>query len=141
MLRACLIHYDKNWDKYLSLALFSYNNSYQTSLKMALFQALYGRRCRTALSWSQTEERKIFGPNLVVEVEEKVKVIQEKLKAAQSRQKSYFDKRRKPLKFDVGDHVYLRVSRTKGVQQFGVKVKLAPRYVGLYEIIEQRSIT
>jgi hypothetical protein len=74
---------------------------------------------------------------LVVEVEEKVKFIQRNLKAAQSRQKSYIDKRRKPLKFDVGDHVYLRVSPTKGVQRFGVKGKLAPRYVGPYAIIEE----
>jgi len=97
MLRACVIHYDKNWDKYLPLAKFSYNNSYQASLKMTPFEALYGRQCRTPLSWSQTRERKIFGPELVVEAEEKVKVIQENLRAAQSRQKSYFDKTRKPL--------------------------------------------
>jgi hypothetical protein len=116
MLRACVIQYDKNWDKCLSLEEFPYNNSYQVSLKMVPFEALYGRRCRTPLNWSQTGERKIFGPDLVVEAEEKVKVIQENLKAAQSRQKSYFDKRKKPLKFDVGDHVCLRVSPTKGVQ-------------------------
>jgi hypothetical protein len=72
--------------------------------------------CQTPLSWSQTRERKIFGPDLVVQAEEKGKVIQENLKAAQSRQKSYFDKRRKPLKFEVGDHIYLQVSPTKGVQ-------------------------
>ena len=107
MLRACVIHYDKNWDKCLALAEFSYNNSYQTSLKMAPFEALYGRRCRTPLSLSQTGERKIFGPELVVKAEEKVKIIQANLGAAQSRQKSYFDNRRKPLKFSVGDHVYL----------------------------------
>ena len=76
---------------------------------MAHFEALYGRRCRTPLSWSQIGERRIFRPDLVVEAEEQVKVIQENLRAAQSRQKSYFDKRRKPLKFNVGDHVYLRV--------------------------------
>ena len=137
MLRACVIHYNKNWDKGLSLAEFPYNNSYQTSLKMAPFEALYGRRCRTPLSWSQTGERKIFGPELVVEAEEKVRIIQANLIAAQSRQKSYFDKRRKPLKFRIGDHVYLRVSTTRGVQRFGVKGKLAPRYVGPYEIIEE----
>ena len=78
----------------------------------------------------------IFGPCLVTEAEEKVRVIQANLKAAQSRQKSYFDKRRKPLQFEVGDHFYLRVSPTKGVQRFGVKGKLAPHYVGPYEIIE-----
>jgi hypothetical protein len=119
------------------LADFSYNNSYHASLKMAPFEALYGQRCRTPLSWSQTGGHKIFGPDLVVEAEEKVKVIQENFKAAQSRQKSYVDKRRKPLKFDVGDHVYLRVSPTKGLQRFGVKGKLAPCYVGPYEIIEE----
>jgi hypothetical protein len=85
MLRACVLQYDKNWDKCLSLAEFSYNNSYQTSLKMAPFEALYGRRCRTPLSWSQTGERKIFGPDLVTEAEEKVKTIQNNLKAAPSR--------------------------------------------------------
>ena len=78
----------------------------------------------------------VFGPDLVTEAAEKVRVIQANLKAAQSRQKSYFDKRRKPLQFKVGDHVYLRVSQTWGVQRFGVKGKLAPRYVGPYEIIE-----
>jgi hypothetical protein len=78
MLRACVIQYDKNWDKCLSLAKFSYNNSYQSSLKMAPFEALYGRRCRTPLSWSQTGERKIFGPDFVTEAEEKVKMKQKK---------------------------------------------------------------
>jgi hypothetical protein len=73
----------------------------------------------------------------VVEAEEKVKIIQANLRAAQSRQKSYFDKRKKPLKFSIGDHVYLRVSPTRGVQCFGVKGKLATRFVGPYEIIEE----
>jgi hypothetical protein len=102
---------------------------------MAPFEALYGRRCRTPLSWSETGERKIFRPDLVVEAEDKVKVIQANLKTAQSRQKSYADKRRKPLQFQVGDFVYLRVSPTKGVQHFGIKGKLAPRYVGPFEIL------
>ena len=104
----------KNWDKFLALAKFSYNNIYESSLQMAPFEALYGRRCRTPLSWSQAGERKIFGPGLVSEAEEKVKVIQANLKIAQSRQKSYADKRRDPLQFKVGDFVYLRVSPTRG---------------------------
>jgi hypothetical protein len=91
MLRACVLQYDKNWDKCLSLAEFSYNNSYQASIKMAPFEALYDRQCRTRLSWSQTGERKIFGPDLVTEAEEKVKTIQSNLKTAQARQKSYAD--------------------------------------------------
>jgi hypothetical protein len=99
MLRACVLQYDKNWDKCLSLAEFSYNNSYQTSLKMAPLEALYGHRCRTPLSWSQTGERKIFGPDLVTKAEKKMKTIQNNLKAAQSRQKSYADIRRRPLQF------------------------------------------
>jgi hypothetical protein len=136
MLRACVLQYDKNWDKCLSLAEFSYNNSYQTSLKMAPFEALYGRRCRTPLSWSQIGERKIFGPDLVMEAEDKVKTIQTNLKAAQSRQRSYADIRRRPLQFQVGDFVYLRVSPTRGVQRFGVKGKLAPRYIGPFETLE-----
>jgi hypothetical protein len=136
MLRACVLQYDKNWDKYLSLVEFSYNNSYQAGIKMAPFEVLYGRRCRTPLSWSQTGERKTFGPDLVTEAEEKVKTIQNNLKAAQSRQKSYADMRRRPLEFQIGDFVYLRVSPTRGVQRFSVKGKLAPRYIGPFEILE-----
>jgi hypothetical protein len=103
---------------------------------MAPFEALYGRRCRIPLNWSQARGREIFGPDLVLEAEDKVWVIKKNLEAAQARQKSYHDKRRKPLQFEVGDHVYLKVSPTKGVQRFGVKGKLAPRYIGPYEIKE-----
>ena len=85
MLRACIIHFDKSWDKCLALAEFSYNNSYQASLKMAPFEALYGRRCHTPLNGSQAGERKFFGLNLVKEAEEKVEVIRENLRAAQMR--------------------------------------------------------
>jgi hypothetical protein len=88
------------------------------------------------LNWSQTGERKIFRLDLVAEAEEKVKIIQNNLKAAQSRQKSYADKRRKPIQFEVGDFVYLRVSPTRGVQRFDIQGKLAPRYVGPFEILE-----
>jgi hypothetical protein len=136
MLRACAIDCGKNWDKYLFLAEFAYNNSYQSSLRMAPFEALYGRRCRTPLNWSQPREREIFGPGLLTEAEKKVKLIKKNLEAAQARQKSYHDKRRKPLQFEVGDFVYLKVSPTKGVQRFGIKGKLAPRYIGPYEIME-----
>jgi hypothetical protein len=136
MLRACIIHYGTSWDKCLALAEFSYNNSYQSSLQMAPFEALYGRRCRTPLNWSETGERQIFGPDLVTEAKDKVKLIQANLKASQSRQKSYADQRRKPLQFQVGAFLYLRVSPTKGVQHFGIKGKLAPRYIGPFEILE-----
>jgi hypothetical protein len=88
------------------------------------------------LSWSQTGDRKIFGPDLVIEAEDKVKIIQNNLKAAQSRQKSYADIQRRPLQFQVGDFMYLRVSPTRGIQRFGVKGKLAPQYIRPFEILE-----
>jgi hypothetical protein len=84
MLRACVIDCGKNWDKHLSLAEFAYNNSYQSSLKMAPFEALYGRRCRTPLNWSQPVEREVFGPDLVTEAERRVKLIRKNLEAAQA---------------------------------------------------------
>jgi hypothetical protein len=79
MLRASILHFDKSWDKCLSLAEFSYNNSYQASLKMAPFDALYGRRCRTPLNWSEAGKRTLFGPKLVKEAEERVQVIYREL--------------------------------------------------------------
>ncbi|WVZ85172.1 hypothetical protein U9M48_032122 [Paspalum notatum var. saurae] len=129
MLRACALTYSTKWDECLPLAEFAYNNSYQKSLEMAPFEALYGRRCRTPLNWSELGERVTFGLDLVTQAEEQVKYIHENLKRAQSRQKSYFDRRRRPLVFQQDDHVYLRVSPMKGVHRFGVKGKLAPRYV------------
>jgi hypothetical protein len=137
LLKACVLHFDKSWDQCLALAEFSYNNSYQTSLRMAPFEALYGHRCRTPLSWSQPGERAIYGPDLVTEAEKKVQIVQQNLKAAQNRQKSYADHRRRALQFEIGDYVYLRVSPTKGTQRFRVKGKLAPRYVGPYKITER----
>ena len=104
---------------------------------MAPFEALYGRRSRTPMNWSEAGERNFFGPDVVKEAEEQVQLIQKNLKAAQSRQKSYADKKRQAISFQVGEHVYLRVSPIKGVQRFGAKGKLAPRYVGTFPIIER----
>ncbi|WVZ89790.1 hypothetical protein U9M48_036149 [Paspalum notatum var. saurae] len=136
MLRACALTYSTKWDECLPLAEFTYNNSYQKSLEMAPFEALYGRRCRTPLNWSEPGERVTFGPDLVTQAEEQVRLIHNNLKRAQSRQKSYSDKRRRPLVFEVGDYVYLWVSPMKGVHHFGVKGKLAPRYIGPFKITE-----
>ena len=107
MLRACVLTYTNKWDECLPLAEFAYNNSYQKSLEMAQFEALYGRRCRTPLNWSEPDERVVYGMDLVKDAEEQVRLIQSHLKRAQSRQKSYSDKRRRPLEFKVGNHVYL----------------------------------
>jgi hypothetical protein len=137
MLRACVLESPQKWDDCLPLAEFSYNNSYQESIKMAPFEALYGRRCRTPLNWSKPGERWFFRPDMVKETEEKVQLIINNLKEAQARQKSYADKRCKPLYFQVEDYVYLKFSPMKGVSRFGVKGKLAPRYIGPFSILEQ----
>jgi hypothetical protein len=98
----------KPGDECLPLAEFSYNNNYQESIKMAPFEALYGRRCRTPLNWSEPGERYFFRPDMVKEAEEKVQKIIHNMKKAQTRQKSYADRRRQPLCFLVGDYVYLK---------------------------------
>ena len=87
----------------------------------------------------QDEERRYYGIDFVTEAEEQVRVIQQHMKVARSRQKSYTDKRRRPLTFEVGDYVYLKFLPMKGVQRFGVKRKLVPRYVGTYQIIERKG--
>jgi hypothetical protein len=138
---ACVLMDGPKWDKHLPLAEFSYNNSYQESIKMSPFEALYGRPCRTPLSWSEFGERVIFGPDIMTEAEGKVKQIQANIIAIQSHQKSYTDKRHNPLEFEVGDHVYLRVSPMKYIRCFGIKGKLAPRYIGPYSIIDKYGPT
>jgi transposase InsO family protein len=86
MLRACALQDKLGWDKRLPYAELSYNNSYQTSLKMSLFEALYGRNCRTPLHWDQLDERQVFDPEILLEAEENIRMVRENLKAAQSRQ-------------------------------------------------------
>ncbi|WVZ52235.1 hypothetical protein U9M48_003317 [Paspalum notatum var. saurae] len=122
MLRACALTYSTKWDDCLPLAEFAYNNSYQKSLEMAPFEALYGRQCRTPLNWSEPGERVTFSLDLVMQAK---------------KQKSYSDRRRRPLVFEKGDHMYLQVSPMKGVHRFGVKRKLEPRFVGPFQIIER----
>ncbi|GJZ51284.1 putative reverse transcriptase domain-containing protein, partial [Tanacetum coccineum] len=137
MLRACVIDFGGSWDVHLPLVKFSYNNSYHSSIRCALFEALYGRKCRSPVLWAEIGEESLIGPELIQETTDKVVLIKEKLKAARDRQKSYADNRRKPLEFEVGDRVMLKVSPWKGVIRFGKKGKLAPRYVGPFEILER----
>jgi hypothetical protein len=139
MLRACVISFPEKWDECLRFAEFSYNNSYQESIRMAPFEALYGKKCRTPLNWVEVGDRGHYGPDLIKKARDQVRVIQGHLKSAQSRQKNYADKRRRPLQFEVGDYVYLKVSPMRGVHRFGVRGKLAPRYVGPYKILEKRG--
>jgi hypothetical protein len=137
MLQACVMEYPGSWDKNLPWAEFSYNNSYQESLKMAPFEALYGCRCRTPLNWIEPREKAIFGPNHVETAKATISRIQENLREARSCQESYANKRSWPLEFSVGDHVYLKVSPMKGMKSFGMKGKLAPRYIGPFPILEK----
>ncbi|GJZ74731.1 putative reverse transcriptase domain-containing protein [Tanacetum coccineum] len=137
MLRACIIDFGGSWDVHLPLVEFSYNNSYHSSIQCASFEALYGRKCRSPVLWAEIREGSLIGPELVLQMTDKVVLIKEKLKAARDRQKSYADKRRKPLEFRVGDRVLLKVLPWKDVVRFGKKGKLAPRYVGPFEILER----
>jgi hypothetical protein len=139
MLRACTLKYGKSWDKSLPYAEFSYNNSYQVSIKMAPFEALYARQCTTPLFWSQAGESPVFGPEVLNDAERQVQIIRENLKVTQSRQKSYANKRRRDLSFEVGDFIYLKVSPMRGTRRFKVKGKLAPRYVGPFQILDRKG--
>jgi hypothetical protein len=137
LLRVCVLTYNTDWEKSLPYAEFSYNNSYQASLKMAPFEALYAIKCRTLLMWSEVGEQTFFGPATIVEAEENVAKVRENLEIAQSRQKSYADLKRKDVSFDVGEHVYLKVSPLRGTKRFHVRGKLSPRYVGPYPIVQR----
>jgi hypothetical protein len=137
MLRACAMQYGRSWEKSLSYAEFSYNNSYQESLKMALFEMLYGQRCQTPLFWSETGERKVFGPDILQEVKKQVCMVREKLRVVQSRQKSCADHRRRELSFEVGDFMYLKVSPMRGLHHFKVRGKLAQKFIGPFKILEK----
>ncbi|KAF3627278.1 hypothetical protein FXO38_28845 [Capsicum annuum] len=137
MLRACVIDFKGSWVDYLPLIEFAYNNSYYASIKMAPFEALYGRRCRSPIGWYEVGETRLFGPDLIHQAMEDVKLIRERLKTAQSHQKSYADVRRRELEFEVGDWVFLKVSPMKGVMRLGKKGKLSPRYIGPYRIVKK----
>ncbi|GKB30116.1 putative reverse transcriptase domain-containing protein [Tanacetum coccineum] len=114
MLRACVMDFRKTWDRHLPLIEFSYNNSYHTSIKAAPFEALYGRNCRSPIYWAE-----------------------HRLQASRDRQRSYANKRRKPLEFQVGDKVMLKVSPWKGVIRFGKRGKRNPYYIGPFKILDK----
>ncbi|WVZ75795.1 hypothetical protein U9M48_023826 [Paspalum notatum var. saurae] len=109
------------------------------AMKKSPFEALYGRRCRTPLFWNQTGEKQVFGPDLIKDAEQQIKIVRENLRVAQSRQKSYADVRRRDLTFKVDDFVYLKVSPMRGIRRFNVKGKLAPRYIGPFKILERKG--
>ncbi|GKE43306.1 hypothetical protein Tco_1470590 [Tanacetum coccineum] len=137
MLRACVIDFGNGWDRHLPLVEFSYNNSYHTSIKAAPFEALYGRKCRSPVCWAEVGEAQLTGPEIIHETTEKIFKIRDRMQAARDRQKSYADKRRRPLEFEVGDKVMLKVEPWKGVMRFRKCGKLNPHYIGPFRIIER----
>ncbi|KAA3484817.1 DNA/RNA polymerases superfamily protein [Gossypium australe] len=137
MLRGCVIDFRGSWEDFLPLAEFAYNNSYQSSIQMAPYEALYGRKCRTPTCWTELGERQLLGPKLVSKIEEKVKMIRTRMKEAFDRQKSYADLKRKDIEFSVGDRVFLKVLPWKKVLRFGRKGKLSLRFIGPYRVLKR----
>ena len=130
MLRACVQDLKGSWEEHFPLVEFAYNNSYQASIQMVPYEALYGRPCRFLVCWTEVGESSTTGPELIRVTPEKVDLIRKLFLTAQSRQKSYVDTRRRPLEFEVGDHVFLKVMPKRGVIRFGKWGKLSPRYIG-----------
>nr|GFC50520.1 putative reverse transcriptase domain-containing protein [Tanacetum cinerariifolium] len=137
MLRACAIDFGKGWFNHLPLVEFLYNNSYHATIKAAKFEALYGRKCRSPVCWTEVREAQILGPELIQETTKKIVQIKQRMQPARDRQKSYADLKRKPMEFQVGDKVMLKVSPWKGVVRFGKRGKLNPRYVGPFKVLER----
>ncbi|GJX09838.1 putative reverse transcriptase domain-containing protein [Tanacetum coccineum] len=135
MLRAYVIEFGNGWVKKLPLVEFSYNNSYHASIKAAPFEALYGQKCRSPVCWAEVGEFQLTGLEIVQETTEKIIQIKQRIQDARDRQKSYADLKRKPIEFQVGDRVMLKVSPWKGVVRFGKRGKLNPRYVGPFKVL------
>nr|GFB41293.1 putative reverse transcriptase domain-containing protein [Tanacetum cinerariifolium] len=137
MLRACAIDFGKGWVNHLPLVKFSYNNSYHVSIKTAPFGALYGRKCRSPVCWTEVRETQILGLELIQETTEKIIQIKQRMQATHDRKKSYADLKRKPMEFQVGDKVMLKVLPWKGVVRFGKRGKLNPRYIRPFNVLER----
>jgi hypothetical protein len=140
MLRMYVMDKPSKWEDYLHLVEFSYNNGYQTSLKMSPFEALYDRKCNTPVSWDKLVVRVVVGPDLLRGMEEKMIKIKQNLKVSQDRQKIYVDKGRNHREFKVGDHVFLKVKANKSSLKLGNCSKLAACYCGPFEILERIGI-
>nr|GFA81883.1 putative reverse transcriptase domain-containing protein [Tanacetum cinerariifolium] len=133
MLCACVVEFGKSWDRHLPLVEFYYNNSYHTSIMAAPFEALYGQKCRSPVNWAEVRDAQLTSPEIIHETTEKTIQIKSRIQAPHDRQKSYVDLKHKPLDFQVGDTVMLKVSPWKGVVCFGKRGKLNPRYIGPFK--------
>ncbi|GJT77867.1 putative reverse transcriptase domain-containing protein [Tanacetum coccineum] len=137
MLRACVIDFGGNWDDHLPLVEFAYNNSYHASIKMPPYKMLYGRKCRTPVCWEEVGSRELASTDVVLSTTKKIETIRERLKATQDRWKIYADNRRRPIEFNVGDFVMLKVLPWKGVLRFKNKGKLSPKFIGPFKILKR----
>ncbi|GJR94314.1 putative reverse transcriptase domain-containing protein [Tanacetum coccineum] len=137
MLRDYVIDFGGNWDDHLPLVEFVYNNSYHASIKMPPYEMLYSRRCQTSICWEEVRSRELASTDVVLVKTEKIETIRERLKATQDRWKSYVDNRRRPIEFNVGDFVMLKVSPWRGVLRFKNKGKLKPRFIGPFKILKR----
>ncbi|KAL1219720.1 hypothetical protein V5N11_001564 [Cardamine amara subsp. amara] len=137
LIRLCVLDWSTDWESYLPLVEFSYNNSYHASIDMAPFETLYGRPCRTPFCWTEVRLRSQYDNYLIDNTMEKIKFIQGNMKKAQDRQKSYADRYRREIEFKEGDWVYLKLAATKGKDRFGKVGKIGVRYIGPYQIEEK----
>nr|GEV11129.1 putative reverse transcriptase domain-containing protein [Tanacetum cinerariifolium] len=133
MLHACMIDFGKGWVNHFPLVEFSYNNSNHDSIKAAPFEALYDRKCRLPVCWNEVGEFHLTGPEIVQDTTKKIIQIKQRMQAVRDKKKSYADLKLKPMEFQVGDKVMLKVSPWKGVVRFGKRGKLNPRYVGPFK--------
>nr|GEV73235.1 putative reverse transcriptase domain-containing protein [Tanacetum cinerariifolium] len=131
------MNFEKSWDRHLPLVEFSYNNRYHTSIKAAPFEALYGRKCRSPVCWAEVRDAQLTGPEIIHKTTEKIIQIKSRIQAVRDRQKSYADRKRKPMDFQVGNRVMLKVSPWKGVVRFGKRGKLNPRYIGPFQVLSK----
>jgi hypothetical protein len=137
MLRMYVMYEPSKWEDYLHLVEFYYKHVYQTSLKMSPFEALYGRKCNTPVSWDNLGDRVVVGPDFLRQMEDKMIKINKNLKATQDRKKSYVDKDRTHIEFKVGYHVFFKVKSNKSSLKLGNCSKMAARYCGPFEILER----
>nr|GEX90625.1 putative reverse transcriptase domain, ribonuclease H-like domain, aspartic peptidase domain protein [Tanacetum cinerariifolium] len=137
MLRACAIDFGKGWEKHLPLVEFSYNNIYHANIKAAPFKALYGQKCRSPVCWAAVGDTQLTGPEIIHETTEKIVQIQQHLKATRDRQRSHANVRRKPLEFQAGDRVMLKISPRNGIIRFRKRGKLNPWYIRLFKILKR----
>ncbi|KAK8964921.1 UDP-glucose:glycoprotein glucosyltransferase [Platanthera guangdongensis] len=137
VLRMCVLDFGKNWEDHLYMVEFAFNNNFQASIGMTPFEALYGRKCRTSLSWLEAGESKLYKRQAVEDVTSMIQTVHERLRIAQDRQSKYYNVKHRNVEFNVGDMMYLKIKPFKGISRVRRLKKLSPRYLGPFEILER----